>query len=373
MASHAYRSSDTFRALERVLNEFGVRQFEVDDKRPHPFLCFEFAGALRRVMFACTPSDRRSPAISAANLRRDMKGWQMAALGAAAAPAVEIEPDDAGRAAMPRPVALAFKGAAIQIDAETMSLTDMWRAAGGDMSKRPVEWLRSEHAQRLIAFMAEDLGMGEVGKSHFGLVTMKRGGADGGSTFAHWHVGLAYAKYLSPAFHVWCNEVVRAHMEGRAAAARASLPPETQEIIRRIDGIARMLSHKVTNIEAAIPEIVAQNVAAMIAADPRRAVLDYVSVRQMLDEAKALPKGRNAVNRRIGHEMRERAGLSSPPVPLRRCPHSGVWLFPRDFASQFMTERGASLVRDHNAAVAGQGVIDFRTAKRATHQDNAPA
>ncbi len=368
MASHAYRSSDTFRALERVLNEFGVRQFEVDDKRPHPFLCFEFAGALRRVMFACTPSDRRSPAISAANLRRDMKGWQMAALGASAAPALEVEPDDAGRAAMPRPVCLTFKGSAIQIDAEMLSLTDMHRAQGGDPARQPSNWLSSADARRFLDTLA-DLNPGISGND---MVRTVRGGRQPG-TWANWQVAMAYAKYLSPEFHVWCNEVVRAHMEGRAAAAPAGLPPETQEIIRRIDGIARMLSHKVTNIEAALPGLVAENVAAMIAADPRRAVLDYVSVRQMLDEAKALPKGRNGVNRRIGHEMRERAGLSSPPVPLRRCPHSGVWLFPRDFASQFMAARGASLVRDHNAAVAGQGVIDFRTAKRATHQDNAPA
>lgn len=364
MADHAYRNSDTFRALERVLNEFGVRRFEVEDKRPHPFLCFEFCGKDRRVMFACTPSSRHTPKISAANLRRDMKGWQMDALSAVASPATDFVPDDAGRAAMPRPAGLTFRGSVIQIDGEMLSLTDMWRAAGADASKRPVEWLRSKAAGDFI----EHLEL-MVGNSHLLHVESGRGG----STMAHWHIGLAYAKYLSPAFHVWCNEVVRAHMDGRAAAGSpAHLPPETQEILRRIDGISRMLSHKVTNIEAAIPAMVAQQVEALIASDPRRAVLDYVSVRQMLDEAKALPKGRNGINRRIGYELRAMAGLASPPVALRRCAHSGVWLFPRDFASQFMTTRGAGLVHDHNAAVAGQGVIDFRAAKRATHQDNAP-
>lgn len=364
MSIDKYRSSDPFRALVRVLKDYGVRSYQVDDTRPHPFLCFEFAGKPRRVEFAGTPSSWRSPRESGANLRRDMRRWQMEALAPLPGAEAEVQHDEAGRAAMPRPVALTFKGSAIQVEGEMISLTDMWRAAGSDMSKRPVEWLRSKAAREFL----EHLEI-MVGNSH--LLQIENG--RGGSTFGHWHVGLAFAKHLSPAFHVWCNEVVRAHMEGRASVAQAGLPPETQEIIRRIDGIARMLSHKVTNIEAAIPAMVAENVAAMIAADPRRAVLDFVSVRQMLDEAKALPKGRNAVNRRIGHEMRERAGLSSPPVPLRRCPHSGVWLFPRDFAAQFMTERGAGLVRDHNAAVAGQGVIDFRAAKRATHQDNASA
>jgi hypothetical protein len=30
-----------------------------------------------------------------------------------------------------------------------------------------------------------------------------------GGTYAHWQIALAYAKYLSPEFHIWCNEVVR--------------------------------------------------------------------------------------------------------------------------------------------------------------------
>jgi hypothetical protein len=367
MSIDKYRSSDTFRALVRVLKDYGVRSYQVDDTRPHPFLCFEFAGKPRRVEFAGTPSSWRSPRESGANLRRDMKRWQMEALAPLPGAEAEVQHDESGRAAMPRPVALTFKGSAIQVEGEMLSLTDMHKAQGGDPARQPANWLASADARRFIETLS-DLNPGISGND---IVRSVRGGRQPG-TWAHWQIAMAYAKYLSPAFHLWVNEVVRAHMEGRASVGPAGLPPETQEIIRRIDGIARMLSHKVTNIEAAIPAMVAENVAAMIAADPRRAVLDYVSVRQMLDEAKALPKGRNAVNRRIGHEMRERAGLSSPPVPLRRCPHSGVWLFPRDFAAQFMAERGAGLVRDHNAAVAGQGVIDFRAARRATHQDNAP-
>ncbi|MEP9376175.1 KilA-N domain-containing protein [Aquabacter sp. CN5-332] len=356
-----YRSSDTYRALERVLKEFGVERHEVEDRRPHPCLRFDYAGAERKVTFACTPSDRRGPTLSAANLRRDMKKWQMEALGRPAP--VEIESDAAGREAMPRPVVLAFNGAPIQIDAEALCLTDMWRAAGSDMSKRPVEWLRSKAARDFI----EHLEI-MVGNSHLLQVEAGRGGA----TFAHWQIGVAYAKYLSPDFHIWCNTIVRAHMDGRAAAP-SGLAPDQSELIRRIDGIARMLSHKVTNIEAALPLMVGQALEAHLAADPRRAVLDYVSVRQMLDDAKALPKGRNRVNRKIGFELRALAAVAAPPVPLRRCPHSAVWLFPIEFASSFMAGRGAALVSDHNAAVMGQGVIDFRAAKRATFQNNHPA
>ncbi len=60
-----------------------------------------------------------------------------------------------------------------------------------------------------------------VEKSHDELFQVVRGGPET-ATWAHWQIGLAYAKYLSPAFHAWCNEVVRGHMEGdlRPAAAQ---------------------------------------------------------------------------------------------------------------------------------------------------------
>ena len=35
------------------------------------------------------------------------------------------------------------------------------------------------------------------------------------NTWANWQIGLVYAKYLSPPFHAWGNEVIRARMEGK--------------------------------------------------------------------------------------------------------------------------------------------------------------
>jgi hypothetical protein len=78
-----------------------------------------------------------------------------------------------------------------------LCLTDMWRAAGADASKRPVEWLRSAGAQEFAAYLADDL---KVENSH--LVIAERGGRDP-ATWAHWQIGMAYAKYLTPEFHAW--------------------------------------------------------------------------------------------------------------------------------------------------------------------------
>lgn len=141
---------------------------------------------------------------------------------------------------------------------EMMSLTDMWKASGSDQARKPAEWLRSEGASRFIEFLAQSVDVAEVGNSHFGLVKVSKGGATRGVTFAHWQIGLAYAKYLDPAFHMKCNQIVRERMEGKSVSV-ASLPPDVVEMIRRDDGISRQLSGKVKRMEetlAAIIEIV---------------------------------------------------------------------------------------------------------------------
>lgn len=117
--------------------------------------------------------------------------------------------------------------------------------------------------------------------------------------------------------------------------------------------IARMADHltalnaRLEYLEGGIPALIAQGVEQGIAADSRRAVREYVSVRQLLDDAKAKPKGRRSLNMTIGYALRARAALAGGSV-ARRCAHSNVWLFQHDFATGYMKERGYLLVADHN-------------------------
>lgn len=268
---------------------------------------------------------------------------------------------------------LIYNGAEIRTIGERLNLTDMWKAAGSPENREPFNWARFEGAPFIEAVaLSQNLSVAQV-------ISTKRG--KNGGTEAHWQIGLAYAKYLSPEFHMWCNTVVRERMEG------APLVPSIPEELRRTDGISRMLAHKVTGLEKTVEGIgtvmrlvsdsltgqdqrtecletavlsLAERVSGlMLAADARVAALEYCSVRDLLDEAGALQKGRNALNRRVGNELRSRALTRIPPVPLRRCPHSGVWLFPRDFANAYMAERGKALVSEHNARTVGQGSFKF--------------
>jgi hypothetical protein len=56
-------------------------------------------------------------------------------------------------------------------------------------------------------------------------------------------------------------------------------------------------------------------------------------------------------------------------VALRKCPHSNVWLYPRSFALEYMASRGNALVRDHNDATKGQGVL--RLVRKPKPEDGA--
>lgn len=101
------------------------------------------------------------------------------------------------------PAILSYNGEIIRDRDEMLSLTDMWKAAGSTDNKTPAQWSRTPKAAIFIEAVALN-----VGKSHNALFRKVRGGSSPG-TWAHWQIALAYAKYLSPEFHMWCNEVVR--------------------------------------------------------------------------------------------------------------------------------------------------------------------
>lgn len=126
--------------------------------------------------------------------------------------------------------------------------------------------------------------------------------------------------------------------------------------MKALGGMLKGILHK--QLAETLPALLEER----LVADPRRAALDYVSVRQMLDDAKALSRKRNGLNRKCGRDLLGRAMMvasSGQPLPAKKCPHTGVWLYKQEFADRFMRERGLGLVADHNAAVAGQSVIPF--------------
>ncbi len=81
---------------------------------------------------------------------------------------------------------LVYNNTVINFEAERISLTDMWRAVGGDQNKKPSQWLRTDLAQEFIAFVEEN---SKGAYTHLSIVETKAG--VGGGTWAHWQVAMA--------------------------------------------------------------------------------------------------------------------------------------------------------------------------------------
>lgn len=92
-----------------------------------------------------------------------------------------------------------FNGATIHI-AEEMNLTEMWRASKKSVSHNPNNWMRKEGSE-FIKTMHSNATDSRIS------IRTKRG--QGGGTFAHWQIGMEYARYLSPELAAICNQIVK--------------------------------------------------------------------------------------------------------------------------------------------------------------------
>ena len=121
---------------------------------------------------------------------------------------------------------------------------------------------------------------------------------------AHWQIALAYAKYLSPEFHMWCNTVVRERMEGHSPTG--SISPNIVEEVARTFGIVRMLAHKVTELERAVVDIHEEHLAARRLANGAKSVVGWKLALTIAEEHGVPQIGRAAkVRALLVHIMRD--------------------------------------------------------------------
>jgi hypothetical protein len=98
-------------------------------------------------------------------------------------------------------------------DNELVNLTRAWQACGSPAESRPNDFLASVKTKQFINALVEKLNAGNSGNLYSAEnITQTVRGRFGG-TYAHWQIFLAYAKYLSPDFHMWANQVVKERFE----------------------------------------------------------------------------------------------------------------------------------------------------------------
>ena len=114
--------------------------------------------------------------------------------------------------------AVEYNGQTIHI-AEEMNLTEMWKASGKSVSNKPIERIRYM-GNDFVAMMQE-----KVGCTHL-LRTVK--GRNGG-TFAHWQIGMEYARYLSPELAAVCNQIVKDFVDAKPEIAQSVTARTTQK------------------------------------------------------------------------------------------------------------------------------------------------
>ncbi len=199
-----------------------------------------------------------------------------------------------------------------------------------EVGKMFAHWIKDRIKQYGFVEGADYMVFAETGKN-----------PQGGRPAMEYHLTLDMAKELA---------MVERNDRGRAARRyfiecerRAQASP-TQHLMQMERQIMQMIEDRVE-----------QTVALRLSSNSHVAALAYVGVRQLLEESGAVQKGRGGLNRKIGSRMRGSAQLRG--IVLLRCPHSNVWLFPRDFADQYMRDEGRALVRAHNDNHAGQNVL----------------
>lgn len=159
-------------------------------------------------------------------------------------------------------------------EAGRFNLNALHRASQLGSSKAPAQWLRTKHAQELVA---------EVEKQTVQICIVSVEGRNGG-TFAHELLAISYAGWISPAFQLQVNQVFLDYRTGRLSVPVAKPALTTIEILQ----LAMESEQERLRLEAANHELALQ----MEAAKPKVEALDLIATADgslnLTEAAKAL-------------------------------------------------------------------------------------
>ncbi len=254
---------------------------------------------------------------------------------------------------------LVYQGAPIALRGEMLNLTDMWRAVGSPSGRAPSDWLALPSAKEFVACVAASFNAGKSG-----IETRKGGrGAGRGSTSAHWQIGLAYAKYLSADFHMWCNSVVRERMEGQRPPAELVVQDWGRDARQVLGGIMKAVVAAQTEPLARALLDMRRDLDALVA-DPE--VVATREFRPMLDVVKDMgvgPKKRRSITQRLSARCRRWCLRNDRQTDVRESRETKRFLFHVDALAAFMAAEGNILVSEHKAAMGNQTEMAFRPRK----------
>lgn len=234
---------------------------------------------------------------------------------------------------------LTYKDHPIAIRGEMLNLTDMWKAQGSPEHREPYNWARKEGSPFIEAVaLSHNLPDGQVMKA-------KRG--KGGATTAHWQIGLAYAKYLSPEFHMWCNTVVRERMENKAVAIiQEPVAIDMKAVGGMVKAILRKQGEEIfaPMLKDVVREVANDLVKAELASGTVAVTTDFVPASFLLAEMKLKPKERKGLASPISGQLRKYSAQVGNRFPRDRfCEIAKRYVFHIDMVRDWMMHGGGAL------------------------------
>lgn len=131
---------------------------------------------------------------------------------------------------MNTPIVYDYKGSKISFangKNVMVNATEMAKSFG----KRPAKWLELPSTKEFLAALTD------VRKSDFALIQTDKGGVSGGGgTWMHEDVALEFARWLSPAFAIWCNDRIKELLKYGMTATQ----PTLDEMVNNPDLVIRM-------------------------------------------------------------------------------------------------------------------------------------
>lgn len=131
---------------------------------------------------------------------------------------------------MNTPIVYDYKGSKISFangKNVMVNATEMAKTFG----KRPAKWLELPSTKEFLAALTD------VRKSDFALIQTDKGGiSGGGGTWMHEDVALEFARWLSPAFAIWCNDRIKELLKYGMTATH----PTLDEMVNNPDLVIRM-------------------------------------------------------------------------------------------------------------------------------------
>ena len=131
---------------------------------------------------------------------------------------------------MNTPIVYDYKGSKISFSSGKNVMVNATEMAKS-FDKRPAKWLELPSTKEFLSTLTD------VRKSDFALIQTEKGGINGGGgTWMHEDVALEFARWLSPAFAIWCNDRIKELLRYGMTATQ----PTLDEMLDNPDLVIRM-------------------------------------------------------------------------------------------------------------------------------------